>query len=43
MYIMGASLNGFARKQSFVIEAGEDIRNSMLGEFYNRWDNGNPV
>jgi len=37
MVILGTSLNGFGKKQSFVIQAGEDIRAMVLPEFEAQW------
>lgn len=35
--ILGTSLNGFGKKQSFVIKAGPDIRNTVVAEFDTLW------
>jgi hypothetical protein len=35
--ILGASLNGFGKKQSFVIKAGPDIRSMVVVEFDTLW------
>jgi len=37
MVILGTSLNGFGKKQSFVIQAGPDIRQTLLAEFDHNW------
>ena len=37
MLILGTSLNGFGKKQSFVINAGDDIRATMEREFEAMW------
>ena len=37
MLILGTSLNGFGKKQSFVINAGDDIRATMEREFDALW------
>jgi len=37
MVILGTSLNGFGKKQSFVIQAGPDIRQTVLAEFERQW------
>jgi hypothetical protein len=42
MLILGTSLNGFGKKQSFVIKAGEDIRKVMQTEFSNLWNTASP-
>jgi hypothetical protein len=38
MLILGTSLNGFGKKQCFVIKAGEDIQKVMQTEFSNLWN-----
>lgn len=38
MLILGTSLNGFGKKQCFVISAGQDIRATMLESFKAHWD-----
>jgi len=38
MIILGTSLNGFGKKQSFVIQAGPDIRQTVLVEFDQQWN-----
>jgi hypothetical protein len=43
MYILGTSLNGFAKKQSFITVAGPDLRAAMLADFNRRWSGGSPV
>jgi len=40
MVILGTSLNGFGKKQCFVIRAGENMRAAMLKEFSRRWAAG---
>lgn len=40
MYILGTSLNGFGKKQSFIIRAGRDVRALMMNEFDRRWTGG---
>ena len=37
MVILGTSLNGFGKKQCFVIKAGPGIKDAMTGEFDARW------
>lgn len=37
MLILGASLNGFGKKQSFVIQAGTDIRATVLSAYEEQW------
>jgi hypothetical protein len=37
MKILGSSLNGFGKKQCFVIEAGSDMRQAMLHVFDGHW------
>jgi len=37
LLILGCSLNGFGKKQSFVVRAGSDIRGAVLTEFDNQW------
>lgn len=37
LFILGASLNGFGKKQSFIIAAGPDIRSGMETIFVNMW------
>jgi len=37
MIIMGTSLNGFGKKESFLIKAGQDIRHSTLSAFNRHW------
>ena len=39
MLILGTSLNGFGKKQCFIISAGQDIRSTMLESFKDHWDN----
>lgn len=38
MVILGTSLNGFGKKQSFIIKAGQDMRKVMLQHFKDSWD-----
>lgn len=38
MVILGTSLNGFGKKQSFIIRAGDDIRTAMIKEFDALWN-----
>ncbi|MCH9027100.1 MAG: hypothetical protein IIA05_08310 [Proteobacteria bacterium] len=38
MLILGTSLNGFGKKQCFLIRAGQDIRATMLHGFNEHWD-----
>lgn len=38
MLILGASLNGFGKKQCFIISAGQDIRSTMLDSFKAHWN-----
>lgn len=40
MLILGTSLNGFGKKQCFVIEAGSDMRRSLLPVFDGHWATG---
>jgi hypothetical protein len=37
MLILGASFNGFGKKQSFVVKAGTDVRKIVLADFDQRW------
>lgn len=37
MFILGTSLNGFGKKQSFVIRAGDDMRGALLAAFDALW------
>jgi hypothetical protein len=37
MLILGASLNGFGKKQCFVIRAGEDVRSMAMTAFDANW------
>ncbi len=37
MKILGTSLNGFGKKQCFVIAAGSDMKNAMLSVFDGHW------
>lgn len=38
MLILGTSLNGYGKKQCFIISAGQDIRATMLTSFKTNWD-----
>ena len=38
MLILGASLNGFGKKQCFIIKTGHDVRNTMLRHFSDSWE-----
>jgi len=38
MLILGTSLNGFGKKQCFIISVGQDIRSTMLDSFKSHWD-----
>lgn len=38
MLILGTSLNGYGKKQCFIITAGQDIRSTMLESFKMHWD-----
>ncbi|MCU7807788.1 MAG: hypothetical protein KZQ73_07960 [Candidatus Thiodiazotropha sp. (ex Semelilucina semeliformis)] len=38
MLILGTSLNGFGKKQCFIISAGQDIRTTMLDSFKALWE-----
>ncbi|NIM11660.1 MAG: hypothetical protein GTO45_06170 [Candidatus Aminicenantes bacterium] len=42
MLILGTSLNGFGKKQCFLIKAGKDIRSAMLNNFKKHWSTSNP-
>ena len=42
MVIFGSSLNGIGKKQSFVIQAGEDVRGAVLAAFASRWRKATP-
>jgi hypothetical protein len=37
MLILGASLNGFGKKQSFVIQVGSDVRKPVMDAFNSEW------
>lgn len=39
MIILGTSLNGFGKKQCFIIQAGNDFRKIVMKEFGNIWKN----
>lgn len=43
MYILGTSLNGFGKKQSFITKAGPDMRAAMVKDFDRRWGGGSTV
>lgn len=38
MLILGTSLNGFGKKQCFLIKAGQDMRETMLAAFDDQWN-----
>lgn len=40
MLILGTSLNGFGKKQGFVVQAGEDVRCIVVQAFDNAWAAG---
>jgi hypothetical protein len=40
MLILGTSLNGFGKKQGFVVQAGEDVRRVVVQAFDNAWATG---
>lgn len=40
MLILGTSLNGFAKKQGFVVQAGDDVRAVVVQAFDNAWAGG---
>ena len=42
MLILGTSLNGFGKKQSFITKAGQDIRQTVLKEFRAKWNGATP-
>lgn len=42
MLILGGSLNGFGKKQSFVIQVGTDVRKTVLDAFDNEWAKAAP-
>jgi hypothetical protein len=42
MHILGTSLNGFGKKQCFVVQLGQDIRNTMLTFFKSAWASAKP-
>jgi hypothetical protein len=42
MTILGTSLNGFGKKHCFLIQAGQDVRATMLSVFNEHWKNGIP-
>ena len=37
MLILGTSLNGFGKKECFIIKVGQDIRNQMVSAFDQHW------
>lgn len=42
MLILGGSLNGFGKKQSFVIQVGSDVRRRVLAAFDSEWAKASP-
>jgi len=38
MLMIGQSLNGIGKKQTFIVAVGEDLRNSMEATFWKRWN-----
>jgi hypothetical protein len=40
MLILGTSLNGFGKKQGFVVQAGDDVRAVVVQAFDNAWAGG---
>lgn len=42
MLILGGSLNGFGKKQTFVIQVGSDVRRTVLDAFEGEWVKGTP-
>jgi hypothetical protein len=42
MRILGTSLNGFGKKECFVINAGDDIRTTMSTDFDEKWKTALP-
>ncbi len=42
MLILGTSLNGFGKKQCFIISVGQDIRSTMLDSFKRHWSEAVP-
>jgi hypothetical protein len=40
MLILGTSLNGFGKRQSFVIKAGQGLKDAMTIDFDGRWATG---
>lgn len=42
MFLLGQSLNGLGRKQSFIVRVGEDIRQETLAAFQRRWNAATP-
>ncbi len=42
MFLSGTSLNGFGKRQSFLVSMGPDIRSTMLTDFQKRWATANP-
>ena len=42
MLILGGSLNGFGKKQTFVIQVGSDVRQTVLSAFDTEWSKGTP-
>ena len=42
MMILGSSLNGFGKKQCFIVKAGPDFRSTMLSAFELLWQTSTP-
>lgn len=42
MYLSGTSLNGFGKRQSFLVQMGPDIRNITVADFQRRWAGAAP-
>ncbi len=40
MVILGTSLNGFGKKQCFVIQTGQDLRSVLIPVFDGAWNSG---
>ena len=43
MVILGTSLNGFGKKQCFVIQTGPDLRATVLPVFDGHWTTASPL
>lgn len=43
MLLFGTSLNGLGKKQSFIVELGQDLRTTVLGAFDAAWAAAKPV